>query len=80
MIRTAVSGSAAVDEHSADRYELRCEQPLGPCVRERYFFVHMAVQAAKMLFQRHRVTKVQVIRLSDGVVIYDPHAGVDLLP
>jgi hypothetical protein len=56
----------------ADRYELRFEQPWGTRIRERYYFATLAIQTAKVLFERHYVTSVQVIRISDEAVIFDP--------
>lgn len=55
-----------------DRYELRFEQPWGTRVVERYYFATLAIQTAKALVERHRITQVQVIRISDGAVIFDP--------
>jgi len=62
-----------------DRYEVVCErdEPHGS-TRDRYHFPGHAVHSARDLETAGLARRVRVLRLSDGVVIYDRVNGVDL--
>ncbi|MFF3439199.1 hypothetical protein [Streptosporangium sp. NPDC002721] len=62
-----------------DRYEVACErdEPHGS-TRDLYHFPGHAVHSARNLETAGLARRVRVVRLSDGLVIYDRVNGVDL--
>jgi len=61
-----------------DRYELRCALP-APffATTDRYHFPNHAHEAAHRIRQEGQAMEIQVIRLSDGAVLFDLLAGID---
>ncbi|MCG5217647.1 hypothetical protein [Streptosporangium sp. KLBMP 9127] len=62
----------AVPVWPPDRYELRCTfpPPEYPSI-DRYHFAEFAVEAARRLREIGLVHQLQVVRLSDGNVLFD---------
>jgi len=62
-----------------DRYEVVCErdEPHGG-THDRYHFPKYAVHSARSLETAGLARRVRVVRLADGVVIYDRVNDVDL--
>ncbi|HEX4813225.1 MAG TPA: hypothetical protein VFV66_10795 [Nonomuraea sp.] len=64
-----------------DRYEVLCQRRAPfPGTRDQYHFAEFAVESARALQQAGLATRVAVVRMTDGAVIYDPAAGVELPP
>ncbi|MEU4832939.1 hypothetical protein [Streptosporangium sp. NPDC023615] len=62
-----------------DRYEVVCERDDPPgATRDRYRFPQYAVRSARELETAGLARRVRVVRLTDGVVIYDRVEGVEL--
>ncbi|MEW9531888.1 hypothetical protein [Microbispora sp. NPDC049125] len=61
-----------------DRYEVRSLRP-GPdgAAVDRYHFTEAAYEAATRLRDAGLATQIQVIRLADGVTLFDLLAGVE---
>ncbi|MFO7250036.1 MAG: hypothetical protein DIU60_004715 [Actinomycetes bacterium] len=61
-----------------DRYELRCALP-EPffATTDRYHFAAHAYEAAHRISREGHAMEIQVIRLSDGAVLFDHLAGID---
>ncbi|WP_285780549.1 hypothetical protein [Microtetraspora sp. NBRC 13810] len=65
----------------ADRYEVLCERrgPFEPSL-DRYHSPALAVESARALETAGLASRVMVVRLADGVVIYDRVEGIALPP
>lgn len=78
MFTSSRAGNPILRAWPEDRYELRCERLGRPPSAERLHFAHLAVAAARELFEAEWVTRARVVRLADNVVIIDLGRGPDL--
>ncbi|GII56249.1 hypothetical protein Pth03_46380 [Planotetraspora thailandica] len=64
-----------------DRFEVRSARPI-PDFRsaERYAFAPLAQEAVARMREAQIATQIQVIRLDDGVVLFDLAVGVEAPP
>jgi hypothetical protein len=62
-----------------DRYEVRCALPAPYfATNDRYHFPAHAHEAVRRLQQDGLAMEIQVIRLGDGIVLFDLMANIDL--
>ncbi|RBQ19286.1 hypothetical protein DP939_15240 [Spongiactinospora rosea] len=61
-----------------NRFEVRWELPGGGVESDGYHFADWAREAARRAYGRGMARNVHVVRLDDGVVVFDPSNEVEL--